>query len=92
MEDRESWLPALLENEPDGKREAAKLCATAALARGALNAVEPPESLQSAARAKALETLQQLTSARQPPAAPATPWTSRLGSWLQVVFNLFRRR
>ena len=92
MEDKESWLPPLLEDEPDGKREATKLCATAALVRGALNAVEPPESVQSAARVKALETLQQLTTGRQPPQAPAQPWTSRLGSWLQVVFNLIRRR
>ena len=92
MEDKESWLKALLQEEPDGAKEAPKLLATAALVRGALNAVEPPESAQSQARVKGLAKLDEVIARHGPEEHPPRAWPSRLGSWLQVAFNLFRRR
>jgi hypothetical protein len=92
MEDKESWLAALLEKEPDGAGEAPKLCATAALVRGALNAMEPPESAQNAARLKALGKHEEIWKRRGPAQLLPPGRLSRLGSWLQVAFNLIRRR
>jgi hypothetical protein len=92
MEDKESWLTALLQEEPDGAKDAPKLLATAALLRGAVNAIEPPESAQSQARARGLAKLEEAMARRGPEEHPPRAWPSRLGSWLQVAFNLFRRR
>ena len=92
MEDRESWLAALLEKEPDGSNEPAGLYATAALVRGALNAPEVPESVQSQSRARALALLEETWQRHQQDSPRQRPWSHRLGSLLQVAFNLFRRR
>ncbi len=81
-----------MEKEPDGASEIPKLCATAALVRGAINAPEVPESVQSQARAAALARLEEQWRHRPGPAHPSRAWPSRLGSWLQVAFNLIRRR
>lgn len=92
MEDKESWLTALLQEEPDGAKDAPKLLATAALIRGAVNAVEPPESAQSQARARGLAKLDEVMAQRALQEPPSGSWANRLGSFLQVAFNLFRRR
>lgn len=93
MEDRESWLTALLEKEPGGAEEARRLCATAALLRAALNAADVPESVQSQSRARGLALLEEKFGAG-PEESQRLPTSrlSRFGSWLQVAFNLFRRR
>jgi hypothetical protein len=93
MEDKEGWLAALLEKEPDGERETLGLYATASLVRGAVNATEVPESVQSQARARCLALLaEQFPEETQHSSLPQASLFSRLGSWLQVAFNLFRRR
>lgn len=92
MQDKESWLTALLQEEPDGAKDAPKLLATAALVRGALNAAEPPESAQSRARANGLAKLDEVMARRGPQEQPSGSWVNRVGSFLQVAFNLFRRR
>jgi hypothetical protein len=92
MEDKENWLAALLEREPEGAEEGRKLYATAALLRVALNAPEAPESVQSAARAQGLARLAELRAGRPEGAPLPSSWLSRLGSRLQAAFNLFRRR
>jgi hypothetical protein len=91
MEDKEAWLAALLEKEPGGESEALGLYATASLVRGAVNAADVPESAQSQSRARALALLaEQLPE--EPQSSLPSSWSSRLGSWLQLAFNLFRRR
>jgi hypothetical protein len=92
MEDKEAWLAALLDKDPEGAGDVPKLCATAALIRGALSAIEPPESVQNAARLKALATHEEIWKQRGQQQHLPRAWPSRLGSWLQVAFNLFRRR
>jgi hypothetical protein len=92
MEDKESWLGALLDKEPEVSCEAAGLYATAALVRGALNAPEVPEHLQSRSRAAALERLDSIWAQRQGQENLPQAWPSRLGRWLQVAFNLIKRR
>ena len=54
MEDKEGWLAAFLEKEPDELCDAMGLYATASLLRGALNAAAVPESVQSQSRARCL--------------------------------------
>jgi len=92
MEDKESWLAALLEKEPDGSCEAQGLYATAALLRGALNAPEAPEATQSASRAQGLQLLEERWAERHQQEQLPRAWLGRLGSWLQVAFNLIKRR
>jgi hypothetical protein len=92
MEDREGWLAALLEKEPEGSCEPAGLYATAALVRGALNAPEVPESAQMEAQKRALALLAEAQWERRRQEGLPRSWPSRLGSWLQVAFNLFKRR
>lgn len=93
MADKEGWLAALLEKEPDESGDLHGLYATVALARGAVNAAEVPESAQSHSRAQCLALLEESCPARRRAATPPAPgWLGPLGSWLQVAFNLFRRR
>jgi hypothetical protein len=92
MEDKESWLASLLEKEPDGSCEATGLYATAALVRGALNALEVPETAQSASRTRGLQLLEERWAERHQQEQLPRPWLGRLGSWLQVAFNLIKRR
>ena len=93
MEDKEGWLAAFLEKEPDESCDAMGLYATASLLRGALNAAAVPESVQSQSRARCLALLEEHYPARRhDSSAPSQSWLEHLGSWLQVAFNLFRRR
>jgi hypothetical protein len=94
MEDKEGWLAALLEKDQDEVPacDPAALYATAGLVRGALNAVEAPESALAEAQKRALARMAELQWERRQEQDPLHPWLSRLGSWLQVAFNLFRRR
>jgi hypothetical protein len=93
MEDKEGWLAPLLEKEPDESGDALGLYATASLLRGAVNAAEVPESVQSQSRAQGLALLEENYGERRPSSSPSSPsWLGQLGSWLQVAFNLFRRR
>jgi hypothetical protein len=93
MEDKEGWLAALLEKEPEGECDARGLYATASLVRGAVNATEVPENAQSQARARGLALLaEQFPAEPHGISPPDASLFSRLGSWLQVAFNLFRRR
>lgn len=92
MDDREGWLAALLEKEPEAEKEALGLYATASLVRGAVHALDVPESVQSQSRARALALLEQCQDERQAAAPAGASWFSRMGSWLQLAFNLFRRR
>lgn len=92
MEDKEGWLAALLEKEPDGECETLGLYATASLVRGAVNAPEVPEHVQSQSRARALALLEKYQAETLTASPPEASWFGRLGSWLQLAFNLFRRR
>jgi hypothetical protein len=93
MEDKEGWLAALLEKEPEESCDVHGLYATASLVRGAVNAAEMPESAQSQSRARCLALLEENYPARQHAPSPAPhSLLGHLGSWLQVAFNLFRRR
>ncbi len=120
MADKEGWLAAHLEKEPEagagappgagpdpgrlgreadsgGGRapgcDAIGLYATASLVRGAVNAPEVPESAQSQSRAVGLAQLeQQYPLPEHSASSPSPSWLGQLGSWLQVAFNLFRRR
>jgi hypothetical protein len=92
MEDKEGWLAAVVEKEPEGSCEPAGLYATAALVRGTLNATEAPESAQMEAQKRALALLAETQWERRRQQGPPQSWPSRLGSWLQVAFNLFKRR
>jgi hypothetical protein len=92
MEDKESWLAATVEKEGDGSCETATLLATAALVRGAVNAPEVPEHAQSQARAAGLVELERLPGPARETTAPAPSWLGRLGSAIQVAFNLIKRR
>lgn len=92
MEDKESWLAPTVEKEGDGSCDAPSLLATAALVRGAINAPDVPEHAQSQSRATGLAQLEQMPGAPRE-AAPAAPtWLGRLGSAIQVAFNLIKRR
>ena len=93
MDDKEGWLAALLEKEPGDACDAMGLYATASLVRGAVNAAEAPESAQSQSRARCLSLLEELHPPRSRADSRSAPsWLGPLGSWLQVAFNLFRRR
>ena len=92
MEDKESWLAAMVEKEGDGSNDTAGLLATAALVRGAVNAPEVPESVQSQARARGLTELQKIPGLPGRPPQPSPTWLGRLGSAIQVAFNLIKRR
>jgi len=93
MADKEGWLAAHLEKEPDESCDAMGLYATASLLRGAVNAPEVPESAQSQSRAVGLAQLeQQYPLPEHSASSPSPSWLGQLGSWLQVAFNLFRRR
>jgi hypothetical protein len=92
MEDKESWLAATVEKEGDGSCDTASLLATAALVRGAVNAPEVPEHAQSQARAAGLAELERMPRRSREPAPPPPTWLGRLGSAIQVAFNLIKRR
>ena len=93
MADKEGWLAAHLEKEPDESCDAMGLYATASLLRGAVNAPEVPESAQSHSRALGLAQLeQQYPIPEHTTSSPSPSWLGQFGSWLQVAFNLFRRR
>jgi len=92
MEDKESWLAATVEKEGDGSCDAPSLLAAAALVRGAINAPEVPEHAQSKARAAGLAELERLPGSPREPAPAAPTWLGRLGSAIQVAFNLIKRR
>jgi hypothetical protein len=81
-----------VEKEGDGSCDTASLLATAALVRGAVNAPEVPESAQSQARARGLTELQQYPQSSRETATAAPTWLGRLGSAIQVAFNLIKRR
>lgn len=91
MEDKEGWLAAQLEKEGGEGCDAHGLYAAAALVRGAVNAAAAPESAQSQSRARGLAIMEERYPARRG-AGPAPGRLGQLGSWLQVAFNLFRRR
>jgi hypothetical protein len=94
MEDKECWLAALLEKDRDEASacDPVALYATAGLVRGALNAVEVPEGAQAEAQRRALARMAELQWERRREEELSHSWLGRLGSWLQVAFNLFRRR
>jgi hypothetical protein len=92
MEDKESWLTATAEKEGDGSCETATLLATAALVRGAVNAAEVPEHAQSQSRAAGLAELERMPGVSPETPPPAASWLGRLGSAIQVAFNLIKRR
>jgi hypothetical protein len=92
MEDRESWLAATVEKEGDGSCDTPSLLATAALVRGAVNAPEVPESVQSQSRAQGLTLLAVAPARPNESPSPSSTWLGRLGSAIQVAFNLIKRR
>jgi hypothetical protein len=92
MEDKESWLAAAVEKEGDGSCDTAGLLATAALARGAINAIDVPESVQSQSRTQGLTLLAEAPARPNESSSPPQTWLGRLGSAIQVAFNLFKRR
>jgi hypothetical protein len=91
--ERENWLgPALEREHPDGK-EARHMLATAALVRGAVNAISVPEEAEERSRATAVAHMQRLREERllQRNGVQA-PWYLRFGRLLRTVFTLGRRR
>ena len=73
-------------------RRAAALNFTAALVRGAVNAPEVPESVQSQSRAQGLTLLAEAPARPIESPSPSPTWLGRLGSAIQVAFNLIKRR
>ena len=66
--------------------------ATAALARGALEANPVPEDAEERSRARAVAQMHELLVTRSAPCEVRAPWYLRLGSFMRFVFTLGRRR
>jgi hypothetical protein len=90
--ERETWLAAALEREGADPRELEQLLATAALMRGALDAIPVPEEAEEQSRAKAVARMQELRLERLHHTETRAPWYLRLGHFMRFVFTLGRRR
>jgi len=91
--ERESWLTAAAEREGSNTKEAEGLLATAALFRGALEAVPVPDDAEEQSRQKAVAHMKQLHFERlQGARVPQAPWYLRLGRLMRFVFTFGRRR
>src|SRR5438552_2346331 len=91
MNDRESWLTSVVPHDADAEREMSSLLGTAALVRGALQAIPVPEGAESASH-DLIARLEEHWRRERPRQEQRRPWPSPLGSWLRVVFTLWRRR
>lgn len=89
--DRDTWLTGG-EREGIGEREREQLLATAALVRGALDAIPVPEEAEDQSRAQAVAELQRMALSRTSQAEVRAPWYLRLGHLMRFVFTLGRRR
>jgi hypothetical protein len=92
IKDRESWLAGVLSRDGDTERELSSLLATAALVRGAVEAVPLPENGEAASRDRCLAMIQGEWEQQRAQPERRRPWPPLLGSWLRVVFTLWRRR
>jgi hypothetical protein len=92
IKDKESWLPSVLPKEGDVEHELTSLLATAALVRGAFQAIPVPEGAEEASRARYTAFIEEQWEQRRHSHDQRRPWPTVLGSWLRVVFTLGRRR
>lgn len=90
--EREAWLTASPEHGAEGDGAAAELLATAALIRGAVNAIPVPEDAEESARARAMAQFQEQLLNRGQDTEVHAPWYLRLGHFMRFVFTLGRRR
>jgi len=90
--ERETWLAPTLEREPGGSQEHEPLLATAALIRGAADAIPVSEEAEERSRAQAVQLLQELQMNRSRQTEVSAPWYLRFGSFMRFVFTLGRRR
>ncbi len=88
--EREAWLAVSSEHgEGDG---AEKLLGTAALIRGAVNAIPVPEESEERARAMAMAQFREQLLHRGEAGEVRAPWYLRLGHFMRFVFTFGRRR
>jgi hypothetical protein len=93
--ERETWLASMLEREAGGAvdpREHDQLLATAAMVRGAVDAIPVPDEAEERSRARAVAYMQELRVQRLVQGETRAPWYLRLGNLMRVVFNFGRRR
>ena len=90
--ERETWLGPALEREAADEKEGEHLLATAALVRGAIQAIPIPEDAEERSRAKAVQRLQELHFERLGQRPTRAPWYLRLGRFMRYVFTLGRHR
>ena len=90
-EDRESWLSSV-PDDAEANAPRPSLLATAALLRGAVQAIEVPEGGEERSRQRALAAWEARSQRQAPPAARAGGWPQALTGLLRVVFTLGRRR
>jgi hypothetical protein len=92
IREKERWLAGTLPKGGDAERELSSLLATAALVRGAVEAIPVPARAEEASRDACTALLQEQWKNRRTPDDRPRPWPALFGSWLRVVFTLWRRR
>lgn len=90
--ERDAWLAGIQEREGAGPGEAEQLVATAALTRGAIEAIRIPEEAEDASRATAIAYMDELRVERLRPTECHAPWYLRIGHFMRFVFTLGRRK
>lgn len=91
--EREGWLTASTEHAGEAEGDGAvDLLSTAALIRGAVNAIPVPEEAEERARAQAMAQFQEQLLTRSRNTEVRAPWYLRLGHFMRFVFTLGRRR
>jgi hypothetical protein len=92
IKDRESWLTSVVPAKEEDERELSSLLATAALVRGALQAIPVPQEAEETSRERCTAIIQEQWKHHRPTRDRQRRWPAVLGSWLRVVFTLGRRR
>jgi hypothetical protein len=94
--ERETWLPAALDRDGAGAaangRETDHLLSTAALLRGAVEAIPVPDEAEESSCARAVAYMQDLREQRLVENQTQAPWYLRLGHAMRVVFTFGKRR
>src|SRR5687767_1131910 len=88
--ERETWLAGVLEREGVDGKEHEQLLATAALTRGALDAIPVPEDAEERSRSRAVAEMQERLLSRSTATDVRAPWYLRLGRFMRFVFTLGR--
>jgi hypothetical protein len=79
IKDKESWLPSVLPQEGDVERELISLLATAALVRGAFQAIPVPEGGEETSRAAYMDFIEKQWEMRRHSHEQQRPWPAVLG-------------